>query len=651
MKRCNNCLKIIDSDFMFCPHCGYKEGTPPSEPCHLFPGTILMDRYLIGKVLGSGGFGVTYRAWDSKLDSIVAVKEFYPSGLVNRIPGTKEVIIYNAQSAADFYSFKEKFLDEARNMAKFNSESNIVNVYKFFEENNTAYIVMEFLEGEGLNKYLIEHNKKIDIEYAVKITEEIADALSKLHKQGIIHRDISPDNIFLCSNGKIKLIDFGAARFSLDENKKLTIILKHGFAPPEQYEWINKQGAWTDVYALGATLYFVLTGKKPMRSTDRKINDTLIPPNEIDPTIHDYISDTIMKAMSVDINFRFKNVEEFIAGLHQDKVVVPVAVEKKKRRKKRNIGISVSVFLIICGVIFSSFIWNKQKTEETLADCELVMWYCKSGNAELDKSELQAYNDIIEEFNLTFPNVKIEVVGFEEKEYIENLKNNDEQPNVYEYINTDSKMPHLSLENIYQYEKIADCNLLSQVNNVYGCYDYLPLGFVCPVVFADSENTDYPNDYVTSLSDIIEYGDFASDYSEFSKTFPDSDIYYDTNGADMFFNNKIYFYGTKSSNYLNVSRNMTAQYKLMYCDTPQIYCMYDNVWTANDIDKKTNRASLKLLEFMVNDNAQDIIHIRSISESFPINEDVLEVYVDVYSDFNGFFENKDKYIFERQESE
>ena len=649
MKRCNSCLNLIDDECVFCPLCGYKEGNPPKELFQLYPGTVLLDRYIIGKVLGVGGFGITYRAWDKKLDTIVAIKEFYPISLVNRVPGTNNILIYNIQREKDFYAFKEKFLDEARNMAKFNSESNIVNVYKFFEENDTAYIVMEFLEGECLSDYLKAHNRKIELDYAVKVIEEIANALSKLHKHGIIHRDISPDNIFICNDGKIKLIDFGAARFSYDENKKLTVILKHGFAPPEQYEWINKQGAWTDVYALGATLYLSLTGKKPVKSTNRRVKDTLPPPNEINPDIPDYISNTIMKAMSVDINFRFKNVDDFVAGLRQKKFVAPVAVEKKKAKKKRSIGIALSLSLIVIGLVVSSFLWIKQKNEGTLSECDLVMWYCKSGDKELDKNELQSYKNIISEFNKSYPAVKIDVVGFEENEYKKILKNGGKQPNIYEYLNIDSGTNHLSLEEIYNSENFNNYTLLNQVNRVYGCYDYLPLGFVCPIIFADSEKVEYDKNSVSSLKDMFEYGSFATDCKDFSKIFTESNTYYNVSASDMFFSNQIFFYGTKSSNYLKVSRKMTAQYKLIYCGVPEVCCWYSNVWTANDIDKKENKAALKLLEFMLNENGQDILHIRNKSESFPINDRALDLYVDVYGDFNGFFENKDNYIFERQE--
>lgn len=209
MIRCINCFEQINDDNNACPHCGYVKGTPPKELYHLFPGTELENRYVIGEVLGFGGFGITYKAWDKKLDFVVAVKEFYPSGIVNRTPGTKDIIIYAKKREKEFYYGKDRFLEEARNMAKFSSEPNIVNVSAFFEENNTAYIVMEFLDGISLSQYLHESEGIIDVASGIQITEAIANALVKIHEKGIIHRDVSPDNIFLCVNGRIKLIDFG----------------------------------------------------------------------------------------------------------------------------------------------------------------------------------------------------------------------------------------------------------------------------------------------------------------------------------------------------------------------------------------------------------------------------------------------------------
>ena len=269
MIRCLNCMEIFDEVYGVCPHCGFIPGSPPKEAYHLFPGTVLRGRYIVGTTVGFGGFGITYRAWDKTLDKMVAIKEFYPNGLVNRVPGEKTVIIYSGNRANEFENGKIRFLAEARNMAMFNTHPNIVNVYEFFEENNTAYIAMEFLKGMSFKQYIAAQGGKIGWQTAVSVVLSVLDGLKEIHRAKIIHRDVSPDNIFLVptDDGKdyrIKLIDFGAARFaSGEEEKTLSIILKPGYAPPEQYRSKSRQGPWTDLYAVGAVLYRAITGIMP----------------------------------------------------------------------------------------------------------------------------------------------------------------------------------------------------------------------------------------------------------------------------------------------------------------------------------------------------------------------------------------------------
>jgi serine/threonine protein kinase len=296
---CMSCFNV-KGDFDVCPYCGWVEGTPPKEAYHLHPRTLLNNRYVIGTVLGYGGFGVTYKAWDMELGIKVAVKEYYPSGLVNRVPGEAEVVIYSGEKSKQYGYGLKRFLDEARQMAKFSTHMNIVNIYNFFEQNNTAYIVMEYLEGISLKQFLQQSGGILDVDTALQIILPVADALEEIHSKGTIHRDVSPDNIFITAENKVKLIDFGAARLSAgDKEETLSVILKPGFAPPEQYRSKSKQGAFTDIYALGATLYRLVTGVLPEESVDRLFDDSLKRPSELGIKIPDNIERAIMKALSL----------------------------------------------------------------------------------------------------------------------------------------------------------------------------------------------------------------------------------------------------------------------------------------------------------------------------------------------------------------
>lgn len=258
-------------EFELCPHCGFIVGTAPEIKSHLPCGTKLSGgRYILGKVLGHGGFGITYIAWDSKRNRPVAIKEFFPNALSTRSEGESIVSCYNSKSEKFFKDGVRKMLDEGERLSKFYKNENIVNVYDYFEANKTAYIVMEYLEGKDLKKYLEENGGKLDIDEAIEIILPVLNALNDMHRENLIHRDISPDNIFICNNGKVKILDFGSARLAVqDADKSMSIMLKKGYAPKEQYSSRSKQGPWTDVYAVSATLYELVTGHKPVDSMER----------------------------------------------------------------------------------------------------------------------------------------------------------------------------------------------------------------------------------------------------------------------------------------------------------------------------------------------------------------------------------------------
>ena len=355
---CLNCMKPFEAAYGVCPYCGYIPGTLPDEAYHLHPGTILHGRYIVGTTVGFGGFGITYRAWDRTLEKKVAIKEYYPNGIVNRVPAEKAVIIYSGSRADEFQNGKVRFLAEARHMARFNTHPHIVNVHEFFEENNTAYIVMEFLEGISYKQYIEDCGGRVDCGTAVGVAVSVLGALRELHKEKIIHRDVSPDNIFLvldapgASQYRVKLIDFGAARFSSgDEEKTLSIILKPGYAPPEQYRNKSKQGPWTDIYAVGAVLYCAITGERLEESVNRLVEDRLVPPSRFVKGLPQYLEDSILRAMALNQELRFQNVDQFQEALQNQTKVLSVKSELKRRKRIRGLGIT-GVCLAILGAFF-----------------------------------------------------------------------------------------------------------------------------------------------------------------------------------------------------------------------------------------------------------------------------------------------------------
>ena len=265
----------------FCSECGRPYGSVETEPFALKPGTILDGKYLVGEMLGQGGFGITYIGFDLLLEQKVAIKEYYPmsTGMVSRENSTTVVWSSAVMQKSGMEKGFDSFLKEARKMAKLGGIPGVVGVKSVFIQNETAYIVMDFIEGETLLKKL-QREGPMDYSTCISLMTPIMQALSEVHKHGIIHRDISPDNIMVQSDGKLILLDLGAAK-DLDIQGKdgnvqsSQMVAKHGFSPVEQYGQAGKIGSWTDVYAMAATIYYCCTGVLPPSATDRMIEDTL----------------------------------------------------------------------------------------------------------------------------------------------------------------------------------------------------------------------------------------------------------------------------------------------------------------------------------------------------------------------------------------
>ena len=279
-------------------------------PLALPEGSVLAGQYVIKKVLGQGGFGITYKATDHKTGGFVAVKEYFPDSMATR---TKSIVTPFTGERSEYFSYgKECFLKEAETLAQFIGNPNIVRIFSYFEENGTAYFVMEYIEGTSFDEFIKNHGGKISWNDTSRILVPIMDALGAVHSKGIVHRDVAPDNIYITSNGTVKLLDFGAARYSLgDKSRSLDVVLKHGYAPKEQYTRHGKQGPFTDVYALGATFYFALTGKRPPDSIDRIDDEELIPPSSLGVKIPSEAEEAILTALNFQPANRFQTMDAF----------------------------------------------------------------------------------------------------------------------------------------------------------------------------------------------------------------------------------------------------------------------------------------------------------------------------------------------------
>lgn len=330
-RRCMGCMELYDKKWELCPHCGYPANATADSPLHMSPGSVLNGRYEVGRVLGNGGFGVTYIAWDPILRIKVAIKEYLPSEFSTRAEGQTRVTVFTGEKERQFNDGMSKFIDEAKRLAKFQNESGVVKIFDSFKANGTAYIVMEYLDGETLADRL-KREKTIPADEAIQIMMPVIESLNHVHEAGILHRDISPDNIFLTKDGKTKLIDFGAARFATTtHSRSLTVIIKPGYSAEEQYRSRGDQGPHTDVYSVGAVLYKMITGVTPpdalerRASYEKKHKDILQPITKFTQDITPNQEAAIYNAMNVRIEDRTENMVTLAGEL--------LSEEPVKRRK------------------------------------------------------------------------------------------------------------------------------------------------------------------------------------------------------------------------------------------------------------------------------------------------------------------------------
>ena len=391
------CMKEYDDQFDICPYCGYAVNTPPKQSYHIRPGSMLQQRYIVGKVLGYGGFGITYVGWDKLMERKVAIKEYLPSEFATRMPTQQKVTVYSGDKAEQFREGLLKTLEEAKRLAKFESVPGIVQIYDCFEANGTSYIVMEFLEGMPLKRYL-EERGKMPPEQAVPIILQVANAMEAVHRTGILHRDIAPDNIYILNPDEadtlqVKLLDFGAARYATTKHSKsLSVIIKPGYAPEEQYRSRGDQGTWTDVYALAATLYKMLTGVTPEDAMERSVKDDLKKPSRLGVKIAKPMETALMNALHVKIQDRTQTMDEFAKEL--------IAAEVKERsitKTKNDVGkvprwifavaglgvsaVAVMTALMVTGVIQFGLTSGKSQLKEDMVRVPNVV------NKEADEAE------------------------------------------------------------------------------------------------------------------------------------------------------------------------------------------------------------------------------------------------------------------------
>lgn len=676
-RRCLNCFNLFDIVYSdkeereVCPYCGYCEGTPPKELYHLYPGVGLYNnRYVIGTCIGFGGFGITYKAWDNVLETVVAVKEYYPTGLVQRVPGKPQVIIYTGESKEEYMQGLERFLDEAKNMAKFVDNPNIVHVDAFFEENNTAYLVMEYLPGMTLKSYLKSKGGRIGCEEVIPIADAVITALKEIHAGGIIHRDISPDNIMLCNDGRIKLLDFGAARFSdADQERTRSIILKPGFAPPEQYQAKSKQGPWTDIYALCATVYRAITGVLPDESVNRVIEDTVQSPIQIYSDIPERISNTVMKGMSIYPEIRFSNVDELKKALDGEKKVMEPKKELRVRRMKRTITVGIALLIVVSMSLYVYNMYKNKKADVVMNSADISIWIAvddqmnEDGAKAMMDSGIEAFTSSQEKVNVNYKFIPEDQYGSELLKAYEN----GEMPTIFQaqYATKEIMEDAASVDKVYEYmEKSGsdDCYLLENYKNSIEESKKIPLSFEAPIVYVKRSSKVKNIDNLT-ISDYKQIESMSDDSFYISESAEDmllSSLNSDENsqniddkrkkewkklgGSEIYkqflSDDKLLYYFGSTEDYKFVNDSWAGRYKIVKIESDSVYVEPTNELSISGTtsDDESRAASL-LISYMLKQGAQEALFLgTSYSdngvdklqkiEGLPVNKSALKSYTD-----------------------
>ncbi len=633
--RCLNCFAEYDDRFGLCPICGEME-VEARETIDLTPGTVLAGRYLVGRSVGAGGFGIIYKAWDTQRQTVVAIKEYYPTRLVTRAYGQKNLSL-TGKSRNEYEYRKSRFLAEARTMARFGSHRNLPRGYEYFEENDTAYIVMEFLDGISLSEYMMQEKGALDPDFALHVTKEIGNALSDLHAKGIIHRDVAPDNIFLCSDKdmSIKLLDLGAAKLAGDDSDVVDIVLKPGYSPIEQYDEKDTTrknlDERTDIYSLAAVFYSMLTGLKPQEAVNRKVKDSLRSPSEINPDIPRNISNATMKALAVDKRARFSSVEEFICALDGKKAVMDPGQEKMLRLGIR-IGCIAAVLAVLgTGIFFLVRFIKHKKAQPDLDACKIELWYVgESGSAKEEAME-----SIRKDFKKQYPDVQLKLISYSAEEYEAKIKaaaKDGELPNLFEssVLSDDFLSDCEDLSDILKSDEAEACSLLKYYGDCYPDGKQMPVGVSYPVACIINNgytSTDYRSDYFMSAADfpldsLVSYDPEAKGLVSKNNDLSQLAI------GDSFFDQE----GNRSSVLLTSTMNRQkvteaiSKYgcQFAYCDSNEAYGQFVYEWSVGGGSKEEIAAAKKVLTFMLGSKYQGYLMDSSErSGALPLCDDAL----------------------------
>lgn len=630
-KICYRCFKE-KGNYQVCPHCGYVEGTRPEQEYQLMPGTILEGRYIIGVTIGAGGFGIIYKGYDTQEEQVVAIKEFYPGRLVNRMPGESTINIFTGSQMDEYQRLRSQFEAEARSMEHFRQAPDIVNLKNYFEANGTAYIVMEYIEGILLRDYL-KMSGRMSEEDAVQVGIALLGTVAKIHAKGLVHRDISPDNFFLLENNGIKLFDFGSAgeitgKMEKKEKQGGTVV-KPGYAPPEQYGFQCRNAVTMDIYAVGAILYEMVTGKRPAEGSARAIKDELTVPSKNGAEVSEVMDRIIMRSLAVKPELRFSNAMEFAQALQKKKRVEMPEEEGKRRQYRTRIltgmGVSLAAIFVLLAVGTAAYLTMNNLASVELKEDRLLVWVPVDENSDMDSMV-----DIwVKEYQKKYQNIRLEVERIPCEEYADRLsaaKAADSLPDVFSTrgFEGDTKEDCASLKALLRSLDTEKYLFFDDYKEYYPDMREFPTGFQIGVLYENNERMKEQTGAVELSAlrnegrDTLVWAD-SQDMKGVYKDFAKAKTPLNAIAGDLSI--------LKQVEKVTVEKIPAKDFAIRpITEEGRMLAVFTDTWAVNQACSKNQKnAGMLLLSYLVEDVLQEEAYLASY-DSFPVNKETYEKY-------------------------
>ncbi len=594
-KRCNCCFEVYEENRISCPFCGYSETEKGKSSHVLQPGTLLKnERFIVGVQVGQGTVGIVYKAWDKRLHRVIAIKEFFPESLAARAEGMMAVMVYSSKDVNEYERRLSKFKREAMIMSLVTDSDNCIKAYDIFEENGTAYITMEYFDAPKLSEYLQSKDRQqLPEKEANAIMLQLLKGVDELHRKGIYHLDLSPDNIFIKKDDtqiEIKIFSFDSAVLKGDVRRGIETVRKvnSGFAAPELYDKVGTAGPWSDVYTIGAVYYYLLTGRVPQDAVKREKEDIILEPAQR-VNVSDWVNAMVAQALAVVREQRYTDAGAFLEVLayrmERDAKEQEVRKQKQKKHIRRLTTLVVSLFTVLAVAIILLFTLSKSESS-------IRVWVVADTDTAIERARYEAVINAFSEIN---PDVTVSLEVMSGSEMAERLQSAGEQdmPDLVETTYASGTMLD-RCKSLHKVKKQWSSNwAIEGVNGVETISDkQIPLGFYAVVRYKQPELT-------------VEQLQAGSAY-EFIK----GDAGYVDSDTTL---------------YSLMQKNLPGRYEVVEADKKEIYLA--EVFSVTAPTRKNENAAKKLLEFMMTDEAQEIIHITYNSDYLPITESMFELYV------------------------